>query len=287
MSVRLFIETDIFADVDDVGALAVGLSLQRLGECRIVGVGVNTPSKWGPRAVQAVLDHHGVDAPVGRHHRTTEDVFEPDYARTIGQTAPAQPTPPLASDLLKGLLRQPGDPLTIVSVGFFTNLLHVVREEPDLVRRRVRRCVVMGGVFPGGWEFNVSTYPAETAEFLQAWPTPIDFVGFETAADVITGTDLAATLDVDDPVRIAYESYCGVGAGRPSWDPLSVYLAVHPGWPAFIWSDPGEFTMDGAIGQWRPTATGRHRHLIRTAPVDRVQHRLDALLGDPARPVQM
>ncbi|HZX08492.1 nucleoside hydrolase [Kribbella sp.] len=284
MGIRLFIETDLFADVDDVGALAVGLSLQRLGECRIVGIGVNTPSKWGPLAARAVLDHHAVDIPVGRHHRTTEDVAEPDYARTIGRTVRTQPAP-LASDLLKDILRQPGEPLTVVSIGFFPNLLRIAREEPDLVRRRVRRCVVMGGVFPGGWEFNVSTYAAETAEFLEAWPTPIDFVGFETASDVITGVDLAATLDVDDPVRIAYESFCGAGTGRPSWDPLTVYVAVHPDWPAFGWSDPGEFTMDGTLGQWRSTPTGRHRHLIRTAPPEEVQRQLDPLLGDPTRPL--
>jgi hypothetical protein len=48
---KLIIDTDIFSDVDDVGALAIANVFHNAGDAEIVGVMVNTPSKWGPLAV--------------------------------------------------------------------------------------------------------------------------------------------------------------------------------------------------------------------------------------------
>jgi len=48
---KLIIDTDIFSAVDDVGALAIANVFHNTGGAEIVGVVVNTPSKWGPLAV--------------------------------------------------------------------------------------------------------------------------------------------------------------------------------------------------------------------------------------------
>jgi len=48
---KLIIDTDIFSAVDDVGALAIANVFHNAGHAEIVGVMVNTPSKWGPLAV--------------------------------------------------------------------------------------------------------------------------------------------------------------------------------------------------------------------------------------------
>ena len=48
---KLIIDTDIFSAVDDVGALAIANVFHNAGDAEIVGVMVNTPSKWGPLAV--------------------------------------------------------------------------------------------------------------------------------------------------------------------------------------------------------------------------------------------
>lgn len=47
---KLIIDTDIFSAVDDVGALAIANIFHNAGDAEIVGVMVNTPSKWGPLA---------------------------------------------------------------------------------------------------------------------------------------------------------------------------------------------------------------------------------------------
>ena len=48
---RLIIDTDIFSAVDDVGALTIANVFHNAGDVEILGVMVNTPSKWGPLAV--------------------------------------------------------------------------------------------------------------------------------------------------------------------------------------------------------------------------------------------
>ena len=48
---KLLIDTDIFSAVDDVGALAIANVFHNSGDVEVVGVMVNTPSKWGPLAV--------------------------------------------------------------------------------------------------------------------------------------------------------------------------------------------------------------------------------------------
>jgi len=48
---KLIIDTDIFSAVDDVGALAIANVFHNTGSAEIVGVVVNTPSKWGSLAV--------------------------------------------------------------------------------------------------------------------------------------------------------------------------------------------------------------------------------------------
>jgi len=52
---KLIIDTDIFSAVDDVGALAIANVFHNAGDAEIVGVMVNTPSKWGPLAVNVDL----------------------------------------------------------------------------------------------------------------------------------------------------------------------------------------------------------------------------------------
>ena len=48
---KLIIDTDIFGAVDDVGALTIANVFHNNGDAEIVGVMVDTPSKWGPLAV--------------------------------------------------------------------------------------------------------------------------------------------------------------------------------------------------------------------------------------------
>ncbi len=122
----------------------------------------------------------------------------------------------------------------MVSLGFFGNLRELLSSPPDesseldgraLVTRAVDRMVVMGGYYPEGYEFNIAQDPRAAAEVIAGWPTPVDFLGWETGFEAFTGREISR----DDPrnlVGAAYRSYSGEGAGRESWDLIAMHYAI-------------------------------------------------------------
>lgn len=46
----IIIDTDLFGDVDDVGALTIANVLHNCGLAQLKGIALNTPSKWGAPA---------------------------------------------------------------------------------------------------------------------------------------------------------------------------------------------------------------------------------------------
>ena len=54
----IIIDTDIFSDVDDIGALAVANTLHNCGTVDLRAVLINTPSEYGALAASvSILDH--------------------------------------------------------------------------------------------------------------------------------------------------------------------------------------------------------------------------------------
>lgn len=288
----MFIESDFHMDVDDAGALVLAMNLESLDKVRLLGFGINTPSMWGAAAAAVLRDHYGKTFPIGIDAVRNHDIADRDYARHLTVAFPSSVTAtyPLSADLLRQTLSvAEDDSVTIVSIGFFSNLLMLLQTGPDstsdlsgteLVAQKVRRTVVMGGLYPSGREFNLVEHPIDTARFLERWPCPIDFVGAEAGNDVITGRDLDTTLGPDHPLSVAYRVYSGVRQGRPSWDPLTVYLAAFVGSPLVRWSDPGRMstTQDGS-NAWTPDPAGRHRYAILAAPITDIESELDRYLA--------
>ncbi len=285
----LFIETDIQQDVDDLGALALAIVLEQQGRIRIAGVGVNTSSLWGAQAIETLKTAYGAEFPVGIVTPSTLDVVETDYVRLISAAVtPEESAWPTAVELLARTLAE-AEPhsVTVVSIGFFANLCALLELSGDfgrgeqLVREKVARTVVMGGIFPSGREFNFVEDAAATDEFLRKWPTPIEFIGQEVGNDVITGRGLARDLGPEHPLAVAYESYCGSGAGRPSWDPMSVYLASRPDWPALSWSPPGtvRIRLSDGHNEWSPDPDGLHRYASLAVSPDEIAAELDAIMS--------
>src|ERR1700689_1923939 len=79
----------------------------------------------------------------------------------------------------------------------------------DLVRKKVRRLVVMGGQFPNPkqfkeWNFTAGGVGPDTQHAIENWPTPILFSGFSIGQGISTGKALEAT-PAANPVRRAYQ----------------------------------------------------------------------------------
>jgi hypothetical protein len=160
------------------------------------------------------------------------------YAQRIAEGFPhalhaADDAPDAALVYRQVLARQPERSVVVVSVGQLTNLRNLLKTGPDeysnlngmeLVKRKVRVWVCMGGKFPAGDEANLINDGPAASYAIGHWPTPIVFSGFEIGEQIMTGTRLGE-LPERSPVRLAYEQYNGL-QNRQSWDQTAVLYAV-------------------------------------------------------------
>ena len=141
---------------------------------------------------------------------------------------------PRAATLYRRLLaRQPDRSVVFVSIGLLTNVAALLDSRPDdasslagreLVAKKVRTWVCMGGTFVSGREFNFYSDIPAMRHAVEAWPTPIVFSGFEIGQGIGTGAGLR-DLPATNPVRRAYELSNGL-TGHSSWDQTAVLYAV-------------------------------------------------------------
>nr|POE85592.1 hypothetical protein CFP56_43909 [Quercus suber] len=245
----IIIDTDIFSDVDDVGALAIANILHNRGLADLKGVIINTESQYGALAASVTIPPLAtlpskipflfltiVPPPPPPSPSEYATKLAHNFPRALG--AASQTPDPLT--LYRTLLSASPGGLHLISIGFLANLAALLASPPDhistlsgaqLLRRKVRALTVMGGAYPGGWEYNFSGGgdARAAAAVLADWPAevPITFAGLELGASVISGSLLAGTAPEDSPVRAAYEWYVGrCGTARESWDLVAVLYGV-------------------------------------------------------------
>ncbi len=296
--VAVIFDTDIMGDVDDVGAVAMLHALADAGEARILATGVSSRHPDSPSCLSAFNHYFGrPDLPIGR---PAFDAFRRDskYATAIAAEFPhrlksAKEAPPAPGLYRRVLAGAPDHSVVVISVGQLTNLRDLLYTLPDessslsgidLVRRKVRLWVCMGGKFPSGREANLFHDGPAAADAIAHWPTPIVFSGFEIGRRIKTGGALHR-LPAKHPVRRAYELYNGV---RPhfSWDQTAVLYAIRPGTRDWRLSAPGRcHVFPDGTNRWLSQADGRHRYLIQQADPQATARVIESLmLGNAAAP---
>jgi purine nucleosidase len=232
----VILDTDISSDADDVGAVAVLHNLANQGKINVLAMMVSSGDRWSVPCLQALNAWFGrPEIPIGK----AQDGIvgdESSYARAVAEkfTSSTSTTVPDAVQLYRRVLAAQADSsVTLVSIGYLTNLHHLLQSKPDavsplngaaLVRQKVKRLVCMGGQYPSGREWNFYQDAKAAMDVISHWPVPIVFVGFEIGKDIMTGATLR-NLPAPNPLRRSYELHNKL-AGRPSWDQLAVYYAV-------------------------------------------------------------
>ena len=306
---RIVFDTDMDTDCDDAGAMAVLHALADRGECEILATVVSVTHPNAVPTVSAINQWYGrADLPLGapkQHGKSHPSRYADEVAREFPQPIKSTADAPDAVLVYRDLLeKQPDQSVTIVTVGYLTNLRNLL-ELPaseghasgrELIRKKVRLHVCMGGNFIGSPPKddlklgNVNfTRDAESAlKVIREWPTPIIFAGREVCSvpsGLAIGRSLANT-PANNPVRRAYEHYFGGTAKDRHVADLATVLQAVRG-PADCWdlSAPGVMDLRPDMTfEWRPDAAGTQRHLLKKRdaagqPNDRhVESVLDALL---------
>jgi inosine-uridine nucleoside N-ribohydrolase len=309
--VRIIFDTDIGNDVDDALALGMLHSLQSRDECELLAVTITKDHALAAPFVDAVNTFYGRGKiPIGMVHdgvtpeeskflplATQRDGGKLRYPHNLKDGADA----PEATALLREVLAaQPDASVTMVQVGFSTNLARLLDTPADehsdlsgleLVKKKVSVLSIMAGAFQpiegkSYREYNV-VFDLPAAKKLAAkWPTPIVWSGFEIGLAIPYP---AASIEQDYQyvehhiLPEAYQLYTPTPHERPTWDLTSGLWAVRPERDYFGLSEPGTVTVaEKGETNFSPSPEGKHRYLtVDPLQIARVKEALVQLCSQP------
>jgi inosine-uridine nucleoside N-ribohydrolase len=284
----IIFDTDLGPDYDDAGAMAVLHAMADSGKAEILATLSSNRHELVAPSIDVINTYFnrpglpvgapntgGISMGSGQHWA---DSIVSGYPHRIRSTEEV----PDAVDIYREILsKRPDKSVTVVTVGFLTNLSNLLKSEPDdhsplngreLVERKVKKLVSMAGSFPEGREFNVYTDSAASKHALDNWPGEIIFTGFEIGSGIFTGLKLIASGIEDSPVRDVYRISIplspGDRNGRMSWDHTAVLIAVY-GTEGFFDTVRGRIIVnpDGSNG-WENDPAGRHSYVVMKMPFD-------------------
>lgn len=245
--IPVIFDSDMGPDYDDVGAITLLHAFADSGYVKILATVASTKYE-GVAAVFDVLNTYfkrpdiTIGVPKGRALELKDSQHWTDtlllkYPHSIKKNDEALD----AIEAYRRLLAsQPDRSVTIITVGFLTNLADLLRSPPDtysklngkdLVVQKVRQLVCMAGGFPSGNEFNVRMDAVAAKSVFDNWPTPILLSGVEIGFTILTGLPLINDRTIkQSPVQDVYRICIPLSrqdtAGRMSWDQTAVLIAV-------------------------------------------------------------
>jgi inosine-uridine nucleoside N-ribohydrolase len=245
--VNIIFDSDMGPDYDDAGAIAILHALADKGEANILATVASTKYE-GVAGVLNVFNTYfnrpgiPIGVPKGnalelRDFQHWTDTLLARYPHKIKTNAEV----PDAVDVYRKVLSlQPDKSVTIVTIGFLTNLSNLLNSTADqysnlsgkqLIKKKIKLLVCMGGKFPSGYEFNVMKDAAASQNVYANWSTPVIFTGFEIGEHLKAGLPLIHNKAIqNDPVkdvfRISIPQAKEDSAGRKSWDETAVIVAI-------------------------------------------------------------
>lgn len=297
-TVPVIFDTDMGPDYDDVGAITLLHAFADKGEALILATIASTKYE-GVGPVLNVLNTYfkRPDVPIAvprgnalslrdiQHWSDTLIAKYPHKIRRNDETIDA------VELYRKVLALQPDSSVTIITVGFLTNISDLLQSKPDkysalsgmeLVNQKVDKLVSMAGKFPTGKEFNVERDAKASIYVFRNFPRPIIISGFEIGQKIKTGIPLIQNNQIrNSPVKDVFRISIPLDPedteGRMSWDQTAVLVAVR-GVNPFYKLECGTMTVnnDGSNG-WVEKGIG-HCRLVEVQPPTAVQKVINDLM---------
>ena len=296
-SVSLILDTDIGPDYDDVGAMAVLHALADRKEVRPLAVISSNKNELTVPVIEIINTYFGrpelpSGAPKGNAADNGASQKWPEMLvkKYPNKIAKASDAPDAVETYRKILSGEPDKSVTIVTIGFLTNLSDLLDSKPDkisllsgadLVKKKVKQLVSMAGAFPKGREYNVYVDSVASEKVFSHWPTPIIFSGFEIGKEIKTGLRLIANDRLDSPVKDVYAMSIplskGDAEGRMSWDQTAVLVAIRGARPYFGLK-LGKMIVEGGNNSWQDDPLGQHAYLTESMPFSQVTALIEGLM---------
>ncbi|WP_426671826.1 nucleoside hydrolase [Mucilaginibacter sp. McL0603] len=296
--VNVIFDSDMGPDYDDVGAIAILHALADKGETNILATMASTKYE----GVAGVLNVFNIyfnrpNIPIGvpkgkalelRDWQHWTDMVLAKYPHRIKNN---DEVPDAVQLYRKILASQPDNSVTIVTIGFLTNLSNLLNSTADdyssldglqLVKKKVKLLVCMGGRFPSGYEFNVMKDATASQNVYTNWSTPIIFSGFEIGAKVLAGLPLIHNETIkNDPIKDVFSISIPLAKedslGRKSWDETAVLVAIK-GYSPFYTLHPGRIKVaDDGKNTWDDNGKGQ-AYLVEKVDYKEVEKLINELI---------
>lgn len=297
-AVPIIFDTDIGTDVDDAGALALLHVMADRGEAKILATMSANPNRWCAPALDTINTYYGrEDMPIGCS-RTGPDLEE-WYHKSVGEfphdLTHSDEAPHAVGLYRKILAAQPDNSVTIVVVGWLTNMAELLDSKPDrysalagreLIEAKVKELVSMGGRWPNSpkdeGEYNFRMDGAAAHKVISDWPGKIMFTGL--GKDVMTGGRLVAQGPKDNPVRAFYRNFFEgyKVSNRSSWDLIAALYAVRGLSDYFAAVSGGKCVgKEDGSNQWIAGVLSNHAYLEYRMPPRELSAVIEDLLLTP------
>lgn len=294
--VKIIFDSDLGPDYDDVGALAFLHAMADSGKAEILATLSSNKHVLVAPSIEVINTYFGrprlpLGAPKTAGVNITTPYNWPDtlvarYPHTVRST---NDVPDAVTVYRKILHDQPDSSVTIVTVGFLTNLCNLLKSQPDnisplsgknLISRKVKILVSMAGGFPQGKEFNICMDSLSSAYVFSNWPGKIIFTGWEVGSQILTGLRLINSDIKNSPVKDVFRISMAMSdedkKGRMSWDETAVLIGIY-GTDGFFDTASGKIIVntDGS-NSWEDNPEGMHAYVIQKMPVDKMAAFIEA-----------
>jgi len=285
--VRIVFDTDLGPDYDDVGALAFLHAMADSGKAEILATLSSNKHILVAPSINVINTYFGrpdieIGAPkteganMGSSQHWADSIVA-KYPHSINSTSESEDAVTVYRKILS---RQPDKSVTVVTVGFLTNLKNLLKSAPDefsplagkdLVSEKVKLLVSMAGRFPEGREFNIYIDSESSKYVYENWPGEIIFTGFEIGWRIRTGLRLIASPVQNSPVKDVFRISIPMSPedkdGRMSWDETAVLIGIY-GTAGFFETSRGTILVnsDGS-NSWKDDPQGKHYYVIQKMPV--------------------
>jgi pyrimidine-specific ribonucleoside hydrolase len=246
-AVPIIFDSDMGPDYDDVGAIALLHAYADSGYAKILATIASTKYE-GVASILNIFNIYfhrgeipvavpGGNAQVLRDWQHWTDSLIAKYPHNIKVNSEAWEAVGLYRKILA---EQKRHSVTIVTIGFLTNLAGLLNSKADiyspldgksLLAEKVKNLVCMAGKFPEGYEFNIDKDIKAAQLVFTNWPTNILFSGFEIGEKIKVGLPLIRNAKIQnspiqDVFRISIPMAREDSAGRKSWDETAILVAV-------------------------------------------------------------
>ncbi|MDN3580646.1 nucleoside hydrolase [Mucilaginibacter flavus] len=299
---NIILDTDIGPDYDDVGAMAILHALADNGECKILATIASNKHRFAAPTLSVLNTYFkrpGVPVGVVRGEAVNlpswqkwDSLIVARYPHKIKSNDEAQDATTLYRKILAA---QPDQSVTIVTIGFMTNMANLLQSKPDnisaldgkaLIKKKVKLLVSMAGCFNNEMgtfkEFNVKMDSVSSKIAFNNWPSPIVLSGFEIGAKIHTGLPIATDQFItSSPVKDVFQKSMPLdpndAKGRMSWDETAVLVAVR-GFEKYFDVIKGKMicNADGS-NLWDKNGT-KDYYLVQKMPISEIEEVLNKLI---------